>query len=352
MAQSPPDQPPPDQSGATPAPAAPPSAAGSAPGAPLPPTRLHSFESFDGTRIAWRVVGDTGDSSKPWLILCHGYGGTFNTWEPIVHRLADCARVLMWDYRGMHHSDTPADTSRLRVEDHVRDLAGIIAREGISQAFIGGWSVGVQVALEAWRRLTDGGAFTVQGLMLVCGAYERILHEARGGGRMAQMQSRAMVRAVSVADRALPVLRGPLKRIAGSPIALPMAERLGICTGQPPALIPAIHAILDMNLRQYMRMIRLADDHQTRHYLAEIDVPVLVVAGGRDPLTPLPIAQRLVEQLPNGRLFVEPAGTHYALVEFPGEIAAAFREHIAAALADPSATAGSAPADPSATEGS
>lgn len=302
---------------------------------PPPPTRLHSAESFDGTRIAWRVIGDTqaqpGDAEKPWLILCHGYGGTFNTWEPIAHRLADTARVLMWDYRGMHHSDTPSDASRLRIEDHVRDLAHIIAREGITTAFIGGWSVGVQVALEAWRRLPSA-AFTVRGLLLVCGAYERILHEARGGGRMAQMQSRAMVRAVSVADRALPVLRGPLKRITGSPIALPMAERMGICTGQPPELIPAIHAILDLNLRQYMRMIRLADDHQTSHFLAEIDVPVLVVAGGRDPLTPLPIAQRLVEQLPDAELFVEPAGTHYALVEFPGEIAAAFRAHIAKAL--------------------
>ena len=296
------------------------------PGAP--PTRLHAFESFDDTRIAYRVVGDTGDD-KPWLILCHGYGGTFNTWEPIAHRLADSMRILMWDYRGMHHSDPPSDAGRLRIEDHVRDLAAIIAREGIDAAFIGGWSVGVQVALEAWRRLSIGGAFTTRGLMLVCGAYERILHEARGGGRVAQLQSRAMLRAVSAADRALPMLRGPLKRITGSPIALPTAERLGICTGQPPALIPAIHSILDMNLRRYMQMIRLADDHQTRHYLAEIDVPVLVVAGGRDPLTPLPIARWLVEQLPDATLFIEPAGTHYALVEFPGEIAAAFRAHAA-----------------------
>ena len=297
----------------------------------LPPTRLHTFESFDKTRIAYRVLGDTSD--KPWLILCHGYGGTFNTWEPIAHRLAARMRIVMWDYRGMHHSDTPEDTACLRVEDHVRDLAAIIAREKIDAAFIGGWSVGVQVALEAWRRLAHGDTFTVRGLMLVCGAYERILHEARGGGRVAQLQSRAMLRAVSAADRALPVIRGPLKRIAGSPMALPMAERLGICTGQPPELIPAIRSILDMNLRQYMQMIRLADDHQTSHFLAEIDVPVLVVAGGRDPLTPLPIAQRLVEQLPDATLFIEPAGTHYALVEFPGEIAAAFSAHVDATVA-------------------
>lgn len=285
----------------------------------MPDTRLHSFESFDATRIAYRVIGD--DPSAPWLILAHGYGGTFNTWEPIAHRLADAYRILMWDYRGMHTSGTPTDPARLRIEDHVRDLEAIVLREGVEAAWIGGWSVGVQVALEAWRRLP----IVKRGLFLVCGAFERILKEARGGGRIAELQTRAMLKAVELADRVRPVLKGPIKQAARTRLALPMAERLGICTGQPPELIPAIEAILDLNLRRYMQMIRLADDHQTSHFLDQIDVPTLVVAGGRDPLTPLPIAQRLVERLADAELFVEPAGTHYALVEFPGEIAAAFR---------------------------
>lgn len=285
----------------------------------MPATRLHTFQSFDDTRIAYRVVGD--DPAAPWLILAHGYGGTFSTWEPIAHRLADRFRILMWDYRGMHSSGTPADQGKLRIEDHVRDLAGIVAREGIEAAWIGGWSVGVQVVLEAWHRLP----ITVRGLMLVCGAYERILHEARGGGRITQAQTRAMLKAVDLADRVLPLVRRPIKRVVRTRAALPLAERLGICTGQPPALIPAIEAILDMDLRRYMQMIRLADDHQTSHFLDAIDAPVLVVAGGRDPLTPVAIARRLVERLQDAELLLEPAGTHYALVEFPGEIASAFR---------------------------
>lgn len=285
----------------------------------MPATRLHRFDSFDGTRIAYRVVGDVADA--PWLILAHGYGGTFNTWEPVAHRLADRFRILMWDYRGMHASAAPADPARLRIEDHARDLSAIVAREGIEAAWIGGWSVGVQVALEAWHRLP----IVKQGLFLVCGAYERILKEARGGGRLTELQTRAMLKAVEWADRVRPVLKHPIKRAARTRFALPMAERLGICTGQPPELIPAIEAILDLDLRRYMQMIRLADDHQTSHFLDRIDVPVLVIAGGRDPLTPLPIARRLVERLADAELMVEPAGTHYALVEFPGEIAAAFR---------------------------
>lgn len=290
------------------------------------PTRLQTHTAADGTQIAYRVLGDSAD--KPWLILCHGYGGTFSTWEPIAHRLADTWRVLMWDYRGMHHSDAPSDAARLRIEDHVRDLAGIVETEGILSAHIAGWSVGVQVTLEAWRRLP----ITINGLMLVCGAYERILHEAMGGGSIRRVQNAVAMRAIEVADRALPVLRGPLKRLTGSPIALPMAERIGICTGQPPELIPAIHSILDMNLRRYMQMVRLADDHCTAHFLGEIDCPVLVVAGGRDPITPIAIAERLVAQLPDARLFIEPAGTHYALVEFPGEIAAEFRQFMQAGM--------------------
>ncbi|MEZ4467984.1 MAG: alpha/beta hydrolase, partial [bacterium] len=126
---------------------------------------LQYHSSFDGTSIAWRVVGDGPD----WLVLAHGYGGTFNAWDPVLSRLQDRFRVLMWDYRGMHASACPAEPHRLRIEDHIRDLDGLLDHVGVDRFILGGWSVGVQVALEGWRRLRHRA--DIRALILINGAH-------------------------------------------------------------------------------------------------------------------------------------------------------------------------------------
>ena len=124
----------------------------------------------------------------------------------------------------------------------------------------------------------------------------------------------------------MPVVRPVLKRLGRSRVALPLLEATGNVTGRPQALLPAIQSILDLDFRRYMQMVRLADDHRTTHWLHEIDVPVLATAGARDALTPPTITRQLVERIPQVTYHEFPAGTHYALVEFPAELAALIRQ--------------------------
>ena len=46
------------------------------------------------------------------------------------------------------------------------------------------------------------------------------------------------------------------------------------------------------------------------HELARTDVPVLLIAGERDPVTPPEFAERVAKQLPNHRLVLVPRGSH------------------------------------------
>lgn len=281
-----------------------------------------TFTSFDGTRIAWRVVGE----GEQWLVLAQGYGGTFNAYDPLVARLRDRFKFLLWDYRGMHASAVPQDPHRLRIEDHVRDLAGLMAEAGVKRCVLGGWSVGVQVALEAWHRLRN--QYEIQALVLINGAYERVLDQAFGGSPRARTLGRLLVGTVERASPLVTAARPLLKRVGRSRITLPLLEATGNVTGRPEAILPAVQSILDLDFGRYMRMVRLAADHATSPWLGEIDIPVLVTGGARDPLTPAHLARELVARLPRGTYHEFPAGTHYTVMEFPGELAALIRRFV------------------------
>lgn len=277
--------------------------------------REHVFESFDGTRLTYRVYG--ADAEAPWLVICNGYGGTFSAWAEVMPLLVPHLRVLIWDYRGQHKSETPRDRRLLRIADNVRDLDRLLAAEGIDRFVLAGWSVGVQVALEAYRRHPS----RVLGIALLNGAHERVLRNVLAGrlgplGRpIAQIASRVM-------GRALPPARPALKRFARSRLAPSLAERLGMITGRPATFPEAFSALLDLDWQVYLGMAVLADDHRTEDWLPEVKAPVLITAGARDALTPPSIARRAAARLPDAEYVEFPRGTHYTLMEFPDQVAA------------------------------
>jgi 3-oxoadipate enol-lactonase len=63
----------------------------------------------------------------------------------------------------------------------------------------------------------------------------------------------------------------------------------------------------------------LRDRPDSRPTLVTIDVPVLVVVGEEDALTPPSEAEAMVEELPNARLVPIPGAGHLAPLERPGE---------------------------------
>ncbi len=278
--------------------------------------REEQLESFDGTSLTYRVYG--ADPEAPWLVICNGYGGSFSSWTEVMLRLAPTLRVLIWDYRGQHRSETPRDRRRLRIADHCRDLDRLLLREGVGRFVLGGWSVGVQVALEAYRRNPE----RVRGLALLNGAHDRVLRRVFGG-RLGPWMKPSVQVAAKLLGRAVPAMRPALKRLARSRVTLPLASRLGIITGQPAGFTEAACDLLNLDFDVYLSMAALADEHETEHWLDTVAVPVLITAGGRDVLTPPGIAKVAAAHIPDAEYVEFPKGTHYSLIEFPEETAQA-----------------------------
>ena len=108
-------------------------------------------------KIAWESRGD-----GPPLLLIHGLGYARWGWEPVVDRLAERFRVLVFDNRGIGESEVPPGpyTAAEMAEDAVR----VLDEAGVGRAHVVGTSLGGMVAQE----LALAHPERVDGLVLAC----------------------------------------------------------------------------------------------------------------------------------------------------------------------------------------
>ncbi|MFH2005121.1 MAG: alpha/beta hydrolase [bacterium] len=264
-----------------------------------------SGPGFDGTRLRY-WIRRRGPS---WLLVCNGYGSTAPAWLPLLRTLSSDWSILLWDYRGQFGSEAPQGDAPIPIGDHSRDLDALMAAESIERGVVMGWSVGVQVALEHYRRRPG----SIQALVLINGAYEQVLHSPWGPGLGAHAM-RAMVRAMGMAGTAL---RLAIRPLVGRREIAQAADLLGIIKGNPDYFLAAMTEWKDLDLKRYMSMTLAADEHRTSDMLETVNVPTLITCGDRDALTPPALAHEMHERIPGSDLFVIPDTTHYAILERP-----------------------------------
>jgi pimeloyl-ACP methyl ester carboxylesterase len=268
-----------------------------------------SLKSFDGTRIVYRV----GGTGSRWLVVCNGYGGSFWAWEEIFAALEKRYRLLIWDYRGFYSSGVPDDVQRLTVEDHCADLETLMEQEGIERMALAGWSVGVQVALEHYRRHPE----SVEALLLINGSHGHVLRRS-GDALLSPHLVPAGVRALKRLTPLLaPLLLPPLRAFARTSAAIRLISAAGLVSGQPDAIQTALQSVLTLDFGRYIAMGILADQHDTEDLLPQVSVPTLVTAGDRDIITSTRVARHIADRIPGAIYFEIPGATHYAVMEFP-----------------------------------
>lgn len=115
---------------------------------------IHHFDSFDGTRLAWREMG----AGRP-LVLIHGYFSNAETnWIRYGHAatIADRGfRVIMPDLRAHGDSARPHDAAAYPPDVLMRDGLALVAHLGLTDYDLGGYSLGGRTVV---RMLANGAA--------------------------------------------------------------------------------------------------------------------------------------------------------------------------------------------------
>jgi len=268
--------------------------------------------SFDGTMIAYHVT-PAPFVGAPWVILANGLGGTYLAWRGLIDYLKPRYRFLTWDYRGLYASSRPSPDTQpaYAIPQHVRDLQAILAAESIETASFIGWSMGVQVLLEAYRRLPG----RAKNLVLINGTYGRPLDSLSPlPGLGAVLPS-----LVDIARRAHALATQVARTATEQPEAATWFKRLGLVgkTMEDAVFAELVTAFGGLDMEPFFRNLQAIGEHDAEDVLATITLPALVITGDKDRMTPPALAQQMARKIPGAELLIVRGGTHYTVVEHP-----------------------------------
>lgn len=260
----------------------------------------------DGTRLAWRSVGD-----GPPLVLANGVSTTDTFWVRLRPAWARRWRVITWDYKGHGDSEPARSEAGTELSSLADDLRRVMDAAGVERAPLVGFSMGSQVVIEACRHFPDRIAAVVS----LLGPARRMLDTAfRGRGPWIERGLRALP------DRAVPALH----RVAKVALRLPGAYRAGRLFGfygeETSALDVAqyIDHFDRFHPLTVVRIVRSAARHDTGDLLPglvlRLGVPLLVVTGRHDAFAPADLVGVPIWATASGsRLVVLADGTHGSL---------------------------------------
>lgn len=262
--------------------------------------------SRDGTRIHYYTVGEGG----PALVCCDGLGCDGYVWRYVAEEFAPRHKVVRFHYRAHGSSESPTDPSRIRVQDLCEDLEAVMDANGLQSAILLGHSVGVQVILEFHRRHPE----RVIALMPACGTYGRVTSTFRDSpvsGVVFPYLAKLIGRHHAIVQKAWSVLDTEL------------AYQVAMRTDVNGELVrredfrPYLSHLSKMDVRAFFTLAADAGENDNLEHLANIDVPMLIVAGEKDGFTPHWLSEVMHVRVRGSELLTIPGGTHTAPIEMP-----------------------------------
>lgn len=279
----------------------------------------HRVAGADGTSIAWTVGAaaseGAGTPSDVPVVLCNGIACSDAYWYGVAPLLEQARPVVRWDYRGHGRSGPPVDATAVEVADNAADLARVVDAAGLPRTVLVGHSYGVQVALEGQRILGD----RVAAVVAVAGAASRPL--TRGGDTTTRETLLTGLQRFS--DAAPALANRTWDAVWDSTVVDRLARVLGgSSSAAPPEVMRAYYDhVRRRDTTVLFAMLQAMQRYDGDAVVTDLPVPLLVLAGDRDGLTPLSVLRRMALAAPLGELAVRHGGAHTLPAEYPRWVA-------------------------------
>ncbi|MGW6393628.1 alpha/beta fold hydrolase [Streptomyces sp. NPDC055103] len=282
----------------------------------LPASRELTAVSADGSRIHVEVYGPEG---APVVVLAHGWTCSVSFWAEQIRALAADHRVIAYDQRGHGRSPAPAGPSGYSVRALADDLEAVLAATLApgEKAVLAGHSMGGMTVMAAASR--PGFREHAAAVLLCSTGPSRLTAEAtvvplRPGDRRTRL-TRGVLGAKAPLGPVTPVSKKILKYATMGPGSAP--ERVDACA----RIVHACPRGARVGWSRVLSELDLEAD------VRELDLPVAVLVGTADRLTPPVHSRAMAEALPRcvGLLEITGAG-HMTPVEAPEAVTARIRE--------------------------
>lgn len=264
----------------------------------------HFVDLPGGYHVHYR---DEGDPNQPPLVLLHGFGDSFTSWEGWVRQLNTQFRIISLDFPGHGLTRAPAD-SRLRAEDSADFVDAFATKLALPKFAVAGNSMGGGVAWQFAVRHPD----RVNALILVDAAgfpNEKPPGEVPLAFKILQYPlGRALLR--NIDNRPL-IEQGLKTDVYDKSLITPFIVDRWAEFQRAPG-----HRAILMSVNLGSQPAATAD------LVSKIKAPTLILWGESDPLIEPAAAKKFAAAIPGSQLITYPNVGHLPQIEIPQRSAA------------------------------
>ncbi len=236
----------------------------------------------------------SGESNKPLIVFVHGFPFDHHMWENQIDEFSKDCCCVSYDIRGL--GESPAGDGQLTIESFVDDLENILSELKLQKPLLCGLSMGGYISLRAIERMEE--KFSA---LILCDTK-------------------------SLADEN----EGKVKRAAG--VKLVNEEGVEKFVSQ---FVPNCfsESFMHEHKNEYEKvlsrsklsnpkgvkgcLLAMAGRTDTTHYLPKIKIPVLLICGVEDKLTPPDVMNLMNDKINNSKIVLVNSAGHMTPVEKP-----------------------------------
>jgi pimeloyl-ACP methyl ester carboxylesterase len=241
-----------------------------------------------------------GDRNKPTILFVHAFPHDHRMWNKQVNALSREFCVITYDVRGFGESSI--ENGQFTMEMYVDDLINIVDEIGGGKPILAGLSMGGYISLRVLEKASE----KFSGAVLMDTRSEA----DDNAGKLKRANAIKEISENGIIDFATEFVKGCVsdETLNGGTPAFNQA--LEIAKSQDPVGVKG--ALLAMVSRT-----------DTTDGLTELNIPVLVLVGEHDKLTPPETMKAMADKIPDSHFMVIPNAGHLSNMENPGEVNAA-----------------------------
>lgn len=266
-----------------------------------------TFQGADGTPIYYEIRGD-----GPPVVFVYGIACLINHWHHQIDFFSGSMKTIAYDLRGHHRSSPLQDPTTLTMAHLGQDLIDLISHLNLGSAHVVGHSFGAPVMLEAYRQQPD--AF--RSMCFVNGFAKNPIK-----GMFGVDVVEPFFYYVKAAYEQNPDLWNTLWRLAvDNPVSMRLAALAGgfnLHLTHFKDIEVYARGVGQMDLRIFLKLFEELMRFDGEDVLGSIDVPVLIISGENDRVTPKKFQDDFRRLIPRNDFLSVPYGSHCTQLDFP-----------------------------------
>jgi 3-oxoadipate enol-lactonase len=252
---------------------------------------------------------DEGNQGSPVIIFIHGFPFNKSMWNLQVASLKDNYRLITYDIRGHGNSDT--GNEGFSIDLFVKDLISLMDALKIDKAILCGLSMGGYIALTAAQKYSS--RFTA--LILV--------------------DTQCIADTPEAKEKRIKAIEG-IRKNGVEKYAMESIKNL-FASGSLITRVKEVDAIREMIMKTSVQslcstLLALSERKETCHKLSEIKVPVLLMVGNEDIITPPAAALFMHEKIKGSLLKIIDKAGHLSNLENPEEFNLQLKSFVASVV--------------------